>query len=65
MKLKYFTIEINGKCFDLPKNMTIPQMGSIFFIEYEAGIVDNIKYYVKNNKIYMVSIHTKPIKPII
>ena len=56
MKLQFLTIQIDGKCFDLPKNMSIPQRGSTVFIEGQTGIVQNINYHIVNGKVHMISI---------
>lgn len=56
MKLQFLTIEIDGKCFDLPKDMQIPQKGSSVFIEGRTGIVENIHYHIVDGKVHMISI---------
>jgi len=56
MKLQFLTIEIDGKCFDLPNDMQIPQKGSTVFIEDKAGIVESINYHIINGKVHMISI---------
>lgn len=60
MKLKFYTIKIEGKCYDLPKDMPIPQIGSVVFVDNEAGVVDRIHYHVVRGKIHMISIFTIP-----
>ena len=58
MKLKYYTVKIKNETFDLPKDMAIPQIGSVIFIQDKVGVVDEIKYHIVNKKIYMISITT-------
>jgi hypothetical protein len=58
MKLQFLTIAIDGKCFDLPKDMQIPQKGSTVFIEDKTGIVENINYHIVDGKVHMISIFT-------
>ena len=58
MKLKYYTVKIKNETFDLPKDMPIPQIGSVIFIQDKVGVVDEIKYHIVNKKIYMISITT-------
>jgi hypothetical protein len=66
MKLQFLTIEIDGKCFDLPKDMQIPQKGSTVFIEGKTrvqglltratGIVENINYHIVDGEVHIISI---------
>ena len=56
MKLQFLTIEIDGKCFDLPKDMQIPEKGDTVFIEGKTGIVDRKNYHIVDGKVHMVSI---------
>jgi hypothetical protein len=56
--LKLMTIEIDGVCFDLPRDMQIPQKGSTVFIEGKSGVVENIHYHVRRGRVHMVSIFT-------
>ena len=58
MKLQFLTITIEHKCYDLPKDMQIPQRGSTVFIENKAGIVENINYHIIDGKVHMVNIFT-------
>ena len=63
---KFFTVYIDDKCIDLPKDTPIPQHGDKLFIAFRnkdyVGIVDYLCYhYTENleNNLYMIEIYTK------
>ncbi|MDD4515433.1 hypothetical protein [Massilibacteroides sp.] len=56
MKLQFLTIEIDGKCFDLPKDMQIPERGDTVFIEGKTGVVKKKNYHIVDGKVHMISI---------
>jgi len=54
--MQFLTITIEGKCYDLHKDMPIPQKGSNVFIEGKTGVVDVINYHIEDGNLYMISI---------
>lgn len=58
MKLKFFTIEIDDKCFDLPKDMPIPQKGDTIFIEGKVGKVKKKYVHIIDGKVFAISLFT-------
>ena len=59
MKVEFITITISGKCFDLPKDMAVPQQGDNVFIDGLTGEVDHTNYHIVNNEVTMISIFAK------
>jgi len=56
--MEFLTITIENKCFDLPKNMPIPQKGDNVFVEDMTGIVDYANYHIVRGKLHSISIFT-------
>jgi len=56
--MTYLTITIDDKCYDLPKDMPIPQKGSNVFIDGKIGIVNIINYHIVDGELYMISLFT-------
>ena len=54
--MEFYTITIRDKCFDLPKKMPIPQIGSNVFFNNESGKVTEVNYHLFNGKLHMISI---------
>ena len=57
MKPKFLTIEIDGKCFDLPKDMQIPEKGSVVHVGGLSGIIDTVNYHIVEKRVYTVSLY--------
>lgn len=62
MKAKFITVQIAGKCFDLPKDINIPSKGDTIFVNDYSGEVFNTHYHIINNKVHSVTIFTHEIK---
>tara|TARA_B110000285_G_C14668085_1_gene399099 strand:- start:82 stop:273 length:192 start_codon:yes stop_codon:yes gene_type:complete len=55
--LQFLTITTKYGCFDLPKDMPIPQKGDNVFLESETAVVDYTNYHIsKDGKLHMISI---------
>jgi len=56
MKAEHITITIGDKCFDLPKDIQIPEKGDVFFIEGFTGVVYQKNFHIIRGKVHMISI---------
>lgn len=54
--MEFYTITIKNKCFDLPKKMPVPQIGSVIFIEDFSGEVKQVNYHLFDGKLHMITI---------
>ena len=57
--LKFRTIEIDGKAFDVPKDMPLPRIGervSVCFGKF--GTVIDVVYQFQDTRDYMITIKT-------
>jgi hypothetical protein len=59
-KMTFYTIAIDDNCYDLPKEMPVPQLGTHVFIDGKVGKVDNINYHI-NDGHFVISIYTEVI----
>lgn len=57
LETKYYTITIMDKCFDMPKTMLIPNTGDLVFIHDMVGVVQEVKYFIVDNKLFTVNIN--------
>ena len=57
MKLDFYTITIGDETFDLPKDMPVPERGSVIFLADKVGVVDTVKYHIIGKKVNMISIY--------
>lgn len=60
--MKYLTLEVEGQCFDLPKEVNIPTIGSTIFINNKVGIVKDINYHFTDGKLFMISIFAESLR---
>ena len=56
METQFYTITIEDNCYDLPKNMPVPQKGSLVFIEGKTCRVESINYHISRGKLHTVSV---------
>ena len=57
--LEFLTITIEDQCFDLPKDMPIPQKGDMVFIGSKTGTVSHTNYHITKGNVFMISIFTE------
>ena len=57
--MEFYTVEIKGKAYDLPKDMPIPEKGSYISVDGFHSYVDEIAYTIEDGKLFMVRIKTK------
>ena len=59
-KIKFITITINEKAYDLPKDMPLPRLHERVSVDSsDFGIVSDVCYQVMED-FWMVTIRTKP-----
>jgi len=57
MKLYFYTIKIDNETFDLPKDMPVPERGSVIFLADKVRVVDTVKYHIIGKKVNIISIY--------
>lgn len=59
MAKKFRTIEIKGKCYDIPKDMPLPRIGERVGVGSKFGTVSMVVYqFVDTTKNFAISIKT-------
>jgi len=61
MKADNYIVIIEDETFDLPKDMPVPERGSVIFIggrKGKVGVVDTVKYHISDGKIDMIIVYT-------